>query len=167
VNYRYPRIRKRYGPAGGQSGLHYDAGFLTEKDRGEIVAWLRTLHPLWEYRFSEHRPLPEGESQRRLLRPVYWLGSWQFACLDYYRPPKGERNRAIRAEPYPPVLARLVRDIEGRTRKMFHGADLPRGWALTTCLVNFYGRRREGEKWVDTARRWCRCRWASGRSFIS
>jgi DNA oxidative demethylase len=153
MHYGYPRIRKRYGAGGGgQSGLHYDADFLSDKDRADILAWLATLHPLWENRFSDVRPLPEGESQRRLLRPVYWMGSWQFACLDYYRPPKGELNRAIRAEPYPAVLAKLVREIEGRARKMFHGDDMPKGWGLTTCLVNFYGRRREGEKWVDTAR---------------
>jgi DNA oxidative demethylase len=148
---RWPRLRNR--PRGAaQTGLHYDAGFLKDADRAELLAWLATLHPLWEYRFSQHRPVPEGESQRRLLRPVYWMGSWQFACLDYYRPPKGALNRAIRAEPYPPVMARLVREIEGRTRKMFRGGDLPADWALTTCLINFYGRRKEGDKWVDTAR---------------
>ena len=69
---------------------------------------METLHPLWEQRFSSRRPLPEGETQRQLLRPVYWLGNWQFACLDYYRPPNGVRDRCVRAEPFPLVLARMV-----------------------------------------------------------
>jgi alkylated DNA repair dioxygenase AlkB len=133
-------------------GLHYDAGFLADRDRAELVSWLGTLRPLWEWRFSEYRPPPEGETQRRLLRPVYWLGNWQFACLDYYRPPHGVLNRCVAAEPFPPVMAKLVAVMEQRARRMFKGDDLPAGWHLNTCLVNFYGSRREGERWVDTAR---------------
>lgn len=151
---RWP-LRQRGGAArakGGTEGLHYDAGFLTDEDKAAIVAWLQTLHPLWENRFSDVRPLPEGQAQRRLLRPVYWLGNWQFACLDYYRPPHGLIDRCVKAEPFPPVLARLVDTIEGITRGLFSGKDLPERWHLNTCLVNFYGRRREGDGWVDTAR---------------
>lgn len=133
-------------------GLHYDAGFLADRDRAELVSWLATLRPLWEWRFSEHRPPPEGETQRRLLRPVYWLGNWQFACLDYYRPPHGLFDRCVAAEPFPPVMAKLVAVVEQRARRMFHGDDLPERWHLNTCLVNFYGSRREGDRWVDTAR---------------
>jgi alkylated DNA repair dioxygenase AlkB len=133
-------------------GLHYDAGFLSDADRAAIVAWLKTLHPIWENRYSDLRPPPEGQPQRRLLRPVYWLGNWQFACLDYYRPPKGLFDRCVQAEPFPPVLRKQVDRIEERTRRMFRGHDLPEGWELNTCLINLYGRRRDGEKWVDTAR---------------
>jgi alkylated DNA repair dioxygenase AlkB len=83
---------------------------------------------------------------------VYWLGGWQFACLDYYRPPQGLRDRCIAAEPYPPVLAKLVAEIERRARRHFRGADLPDGWRLNTCLVNLYGTRLEHGKRVDCAR---------------
>ncbi len=83
---------------------------------------------------------------------MYWLGNWQFACLDYYRPPSGVSDRCVEAEPFPPLLARLVGIIEQRARRMFQGADLPPGWHLNTCLVNFYGSRLEGGKWIDTAR---------------
>jgi alkylated DNA repair protein (DNA oxidative demethylase) len=133
-------------------GLHYDAGFLSGGDRAEIFTWLGTLHPLWENRFSEFRPLPEGETQRRLLRPVYWLGNWQFACLDYYRPPHGLVDRAVEAEPFPPVLTKLVKIMEQRARRMFQGEDMPAKWHLNTCLVNFYGSRLQDGKWVDVAR---------------
>jgi DNA oxidative demethylase len=133
-------------------GLHYDAGFLSRADRADILTWLSTLVPLWENRFSDFRPLPEGETQRRLLRPVYWLGNWQFACLDYYRPPHGLLDRCVEAEPFPKVLAKLVAVMEQRARRMFAGEDMPPRWHLNTCLVNFYGSRLEGGKWVDTAR---------------
>jgi alkylated DNA repair dioxygenase AlkB len=132
--------------------LHYDASFLSAADRAGLVTWLSTLRPLWELRFSERRPLPPGEAQRPLLRPVYWLGNWQFACLDYYRPPQGLLDRCVAAEPFPPLLQKLVDRMEDKARRMFVGADMPDGWHLNTCLINFYGSRREGEKWVDTAR---------------
>ena len=133
-------------------GLHYDAGFLSRIDRAEILSWLSTLQPIWENRFCDSRPPPEGEPQRRLLRPVYWLGNWQFACLDYYRPPLGVVDRCVEAEPFPAVLARLVSTIEQRARRMFKGDDMPEKWHLNTCLVNFYGNQLEAGKWVDTAR---------------
>jgi DNA oxidative demethylase len=133
-------------------GLHYDASFLSKADHAALVAWLATLHPIWENRFSDLRPPPEGQDQRRLLRPVYWLGNWQFACLDYYRPPKGVLNRCVRAEPFPPLLAKLVARIEATAHKMFSGPDMPHGWKLNTCLINLYGRRLEGGKWIDSAR---------------
>jgi DNA oxidative demethylase len=133
-------------------GLHYDAGFLSRADRADILAYLATLKPIWENRFSDVRPLPEGEEQRRLLRPVYWLGNWQFACLDYYRPPQGLLNRAVAAEPFPKVLSKLVATMEQRARRMFRGEDMPEKWHLNTCLVNFYGSHLEDGKWVDVAR---------------
>lgn len=148
----HPRWSLRSKPQRVQ-GLHYDAGFLSRADRASILEWIGTLRPLWENRYSDVRPLPEGEEQRRLLRPVYWLGNWQFACLDYYRPPHGLLDRCVEAEPFPPVLAKLVATIEQRTRRMFKNEeDMPRKWHLNTCLVNFYGSTLENGKWVDTAR---------------
>jgi alkylated DNA repair protein (DNA oxidative demethylase) len=133
-------------------GHHYNASFLTAVDRETTLAYLATLHPLWEERYSRHHPPPAGQVQRRLLRPVYWLGNWQFACLDYYRPPKGVKDRCVRAEPFPEVLRRQVARIEAQARRMFRGPDMPPGWHLNTCLVNFYGSRLEEGRWLDTAR---------------
>jgi alkylated DNA repair dioxygenase AlkB len=135
----------------GDAGLHYDAAFVSRRDRGEIADWLAGITPLWEDRFTARAAEAAG-GQRRLLRPVYWLGSWQFACLDYYRPPHGVADRCIAAEPYPAVLARLVAEIEKRARRTYRGPDLPRGWRLNTCLVNLYGDRIENGKRVDCAR---------------
>lgn len=135
-----------------------DRGYLYVRDyvdaaaRAELMTWLATLHPLWEQRYSTRRPPPPGKSQRALLRPVYWLGNWQFACLGYYEPPRRVRDRCVAAEPFPPVLQRMIADVEQRIRRAFVPADVPPGWRLNTCLVNFYGSRREGEKWVDVAR---------------
>src|SRR5688572_25574238 len=103
-------------------------------------------------RYSTRRALPAGKQQRPLLRPVYWLGNWQFACLGYYEPPKRIRDAAVAAEPFPPVLARLVAMIERRVRTGFPPPTVPRRWHLNTCLVNFYGDRIEGGKEVDVAR---------------
>lgn len=130
----------------------YEPGFIDPAANGEILSWLETLRPLWEMRFSTKRPLPSGKQQRPLLRPVYWLGNWQFACLGYYEPPRRIHNVAVAAEPFPPVLARLVAVIEKRVRAGFPPRTVPRRWHLNTCLVNFYGDRTEGDKTIDAAR---------------
>jgi hypothetical protein len=103
-------------------------------------------------RFSEHNSPPEGDKQRPLLRPVYWLGNWQFACLDYYHPPKGILHRCVKAEPYPRVLQEVVDRIEFIARKRFPKSYIPEKWKLNTCLINFYGNKLEDGKWVDRAR---------------
>ena len=46
----------------------YEPGFIDEKSRAEILAWLANLHPLWEMRYSTKRPPPAGKQQRGLLR---------------------------------------------------------------------------------------------------
>ncbi|MEO6771772.1 MAG: alpha-ketoglutarate-dependent dioxygenase AlkB [Kofleriaceae bacterium] len=135
----------------------YEPGFIDPVARAEILSWLATLHPLWEQRYSTRRPPPPGKQQRGLLRPVYWLGNWQFACLGYYEPPRRTHEVAVAAEPFPAVLARLVAQIERRVGHGFPPSTVPKRWHLNTCLVNFYGSRLEpgrGEhvKPVDAAR---------------
>ena len=125
---------------------------MKARDREQLLSWLSTLRPIWEQRYSTLRDPPAGQAQRELLRPVYWLGNWQFACLDYYRPPRGTVDRCVAAEPFPDVLARVVADTERRIGKLFSRKDIPDGYRLNTCLVNFYGARKVGERWVDTAR---------------
>lgn len=134
------------------TGIYYQFPFIDRKERAQLLEWLGTLHPLWEMRFSEHKPPPPGDQQRPLLRPVYWLGNWQFACLDYYHPPKGTLHRCIKAEPYPPMLQKLVDRIEFIAKKRFPKSFFPEKWKLNTCLINFYGNKLEDGKWVDRAR---------------
>lgn len=148
----YRRIRARAKALKDAEGQIYDPGFVSAGERAEFLHWLGSIHPLWEQRYSQHHPPPPGKPQRSLLRPVYWLGNWQFACLGYYHPPAGVKHRCVRAEPFPPVLQRWVDEIEQRTREHFEERDIPKGWHLNTCLVNLYGSRREGDRWVDTAR---------------
>ncbi len=140
-------------PARPPPGLHFDPGFLTARDRSAIAAWLATSHPIREQRFSDLRPPPRGQDQRPLLRPVIWLGGWQFACLDYYHPPDGALGRVVRADPYPPALQTVVDRAEARIRSQFRGPDLPKRWRLNTCLVNLYGSWvGDDGKRTDTAR---------------
>lgn len=133
-------------------GLLHQPRFLRDPARAELLAWLGGIRPLWEQRFSTRRPPPRGESQRPLLRPVYWLGNWQFACLGYYEPPRRRRDTAVAAEPFPPVLQALAAEMERRIRKAVPAAFIPAGWALDTCLINFYGDLRVGGRWEDRAR---------------
>jgi alkylated DNA repair protein (DNA oxidative demethylase) len=130
----------------------YEPDFVDAAARQQILDWLATLRPLWEMRYSTKRPPPPGKEQRPLLRPVYWLGNWQFACLGYYEPPKRFRDVAVAAEPFPSVLAKLIAIVERRVRDDFPPPTVPRRWHLNTCLVNFYGDRIEGGREVDAAR---------------
>lgn len=134
------------------SNLIYQSDFLETREKSELLRFLESLTPIWEMRYSSSNPPPSGEPNRPLLRPVYWLGNWQFACLNYYHPPKGIEFRCVQAEPYPEVMARMVARLEDRVRSEFRPGDVPKGWTLNTCLVNYYGSRLEGDRWVDTAR---------------
>jgi alkylated DNA repair dioxygenase AlkB len=129
--------------------LIYQTYFITYEEKLKILDWIKTLYPIWEYRYAKSA---ENITQRRLLRPVYWMGAWQFACHDYYRPPQGTFHRCVKAEPFPPVLVPLIKKMEQLALKKFHKKDIPPGWELNTCLINFYGRRFEMGKWQDSAR---------------
>ena len=147
-----PPARRRVREAESERGYLYERDYLGAAPRAALLDWLASRHPIWEQRYSTRRPPPPGRAQRPLLRPVYWLGNWQFACLGYYEPPRRTRDCAVAAEPFPAVLRTLVGAIERRIRAEFAAADVPQGWHLNTCLINFYGHRRDGDRWVDVAR---------------
>jgi alkylated DNA repair dioxygenase AlkB len=133
-------------------GLIYKSQFLNAAARAKLLGELKAYHPIWEQRFSESNPPPAGQTQRRLLRPVYWLGNWQFACLNYYHPPKGMEFRCVKAEPFPPFMQSLVNEIQHMVRDHFPDKDVPRDWELNTCLVNYYGTQLGSAKQEDVAR---------------
>jgi alkylated DNA repair protein (DNA oxidative demethylase) len=132
--------------------LIYKPLAITAGDKAQILEYLATLHPIWETRYSKNNPPPPDQQQRRLLRPVYWLGNWQFACLNYYHPPKGIEGRCVSAEPYPEVLQNIVDQIESIVKAEFDPKDIPRGWHLNTCLINFYGDQIHDGQRIDCAR---------------
>ena len=109
---RKPQFQKNHN-------LIYKPTYITAAEKNEIVSYLESLYPIWEMRFSPSNPPPVGEGNRSLLRPVYWLGNWQFACMNYYHPPKGIENRCVEAENYPPVIAKIVRKIEALVHENF------------------------------------------------
>ncbi|ASD64751.1 alpha-ketoglutarate-dependent dioxygenase AlkB [Bdellovibrio bacteriovorus] len=134
---------KKGGNDGGEKalpyGLIYKQNYISAREKAEIMTYLKTLYPIWEMRYSKNNPPPENQKQRPLLRPVYWLGNWQFACLNYYHPPKGIYNRCVTAEGYPPILEYLIQKIEALVHDTYAPRDIPRGWHLNTCLINYYG----------------------------
>ncbi|MGZ3791415.1 MAG: alpha-ketoglutarate-dependent dioxygenase AlkB [Bdellovibrio sp.] len=134
-------------------GLIFKSKYISSAEKEEILNYLRTLYPIWEMRYSKNNPPPQNQKQRPLLRPVYWLGNWQFACLNYYHPPKGIYNRCVKAEPYPPILEYLVQKFESMVHEYYEPRDIPRGWHLNTCLINYYGDQiLEDGKHLDCAR---------------
>ena len=132
--------------------LIYQPHFVTPLERQQMLHYVGDLQPLFEERYSRSNPPPDGKAQRSLLRPVYWLGNWQFACLDYYRPPKGLFNRCVRAEPFPEFMQKIIARIETQIRLQVPEKDVPKSWTLNTCLINFYGDRVLDGKKEDVAR---------------
>ena len=133
-------------------GLIYLPNYIQPQQKEAIFRFLRGLYPIWEMRFSKSNPPPEGQENRSLLRPVYWLGNWQFACLDYYHPPKGLHYRCVKAESFPPVIAEILAKVESMIHSELLEKDIPRGWHFNTCLINYYGSKIEGDKMTDVAR---------------
>lgn len=132
--------------------LIYQPNYVTKNQKTEILSYLSQVFPIWEMRYSESNPPPNAEPNRQLLRPVYWLGNWQFACLNYYHPPQGLQNRCITAEAYPQVLQRMIFEVESMIRQKFSPKDIPDKWHLNTCLINFYGNKITGTEKIDCAR---------------
>lgn len=122
-------------------GTYYNAGFLNGPTKKSLIQEIENLHPIWEERYSPSNPPPEGDTWRSLKRPVYWLGNWQYACLGYYHPPDQIDFRCVKAEAFPPVMQKMVNEIEVLTRRLAPKSDVPSDWHLNTCLVNYYGSR--------------------------
>jgi hypothetical protein len=133
-------------------GMIYIQKFLNSSDREVFLNYLTKLFPIWEMRFSKSNPPPHNEPNRQLLRPVYWLGNWQFACLNYYHPPKGINNRCVLAEEFPVFMQQIVTKIEGMVHAHFNERDIPYKWHLNTCLINYYGDHLVNGKKIDCAR---------------
>ena len=118
-------------------GFSYLPGFITEAERQALLTYFGSIKPLWESRYVGDQSARTGSGSRRLTRPVYWLGAWQFACLGYYAAPDHLREKCLRAEAMPPemsgILERLAPKLSG------HQTADELGKAPNTCLINYYG----------------------------
>jgi alkylated DNA repair protein (DNA oxidative demethylase) len=135
-------------------GNLYKPYYLSAQERTLLLEEIKKFRPIWEKRFSKHNPPPEGQTNRQLLRPVYWLGSWQFACLNYYHPPKGTDFRCVHAEPFPNLMQKIVDQVQEIVHNHFLPKDIPKDWHLNTCLINYYGEslNESNGKTTDVAR---------------
>lgn len=114
-------------------GFSYLPRFISEAEGEALLRYFGSLTPLWESRYVGEHAAREGQTQRRLTRPVYWLGAWQFACLGYYAPPQHVDEKCVRAEPMPQLMRELLERLAPQLAA--HGADA----APNTCLINYYG----------------------------
>ena len=118
-------------------GFSYLPRFISAEEADVLIAYFGRLRPLWEQR---HRDLEHGrlgEHSRRLTRPVYWLGAWQFACLGYYAEPDHREDRCLRAEAFPGVMNTIL----DRLRPMLQAHDETFEDVPNSCLINYYGRQ--------------------------
>ncbi len=130
-------------------GFNYLPRFISLEEADVLAAYFASIHPLWEHRHAETDHARDGVGRRRLTRPVYWLGAWQFACLGYYAEPDHREHRCMRAEPLPAVMQSLLE----RLRPVLHTHDPAFPDPPNSCLVNYYGKEiHESGPPVDYAR---------------
>ncbi len=116
-------------------GFSYHPRFITVEESAELIDYFGSIRPIWEQRHQAGAHPRSGKHNRRLTRPVYWLGAWQFACLGYYAEPDHREDRCVTAEPFPPVMRRILKRLEPILREH----DATRGMP-NSCLINYYGR---------------------------
>ncbi len=119
-----------------RSGFSYLPRFIGAEEADALIAYFGGIRPLWEQRHRDVDHDRPGEHSRRLTRPVYWLGAWQFACLGYYAEPDHREDRCLRAEPFP----RVMNTILDRLRPILQSHDETFEDVPNSCLINYYGR---------------------------
>ena len=105
-----------------------------------MIAYFGQIVPIWEQRHRDDAHGRSDKHSRRLTRPVYWLGAWQFACLGYYAEPHYREDRCVRAEPFPAVMSEILRRLRPTLRAHDVGADGTDDDVPNSCLINYYGR---------------------------
>ncbi len=121
-----------------EPGFTYHPHFLSQSESEELIAYFGQLQPLWEQRFRDTEKARSENHARRLTRPVYWLGAWQFATLGYYAEPDYREHRCLRAETLHPVMQSILERARPILEEFHQGTTddaLP-----NTCLINYYGR---------------------------
>jgi len=121
-----------------EPGFSYLPRAIAADEAEALIAYFGSLHPIWEQRHRDGDHARSAGHARRLTRPVYWLGAWQFACLGYYAEPDHRTDRCVTAEPFPPVMQGILERLEPMLRQRHPEPDMPT--LPNTCLINYYGR---------------------------
>jgi len=118
-------------------GLSYLPRFFSTGEADALIEKFSSLTPLWEKRHGGNEHARNGGGNRRITRPVYWLGAWQFASLGYYAEPHYREGRCLRGEP----LFEVMQTILERLRPVLnlHDCSQTPDPVPNTCLINYYG----------------------------
>jgi len=133
-------------PADGRSaiqlgGFTYAPQFMSKDEGDALIEFFGSVQPLWEQRYRDQGKERNQNHHRRLTRPVYWLGAWQFACHGYYSEPQHTEHRCMRAEGFPPVIREILSRLEPVLAEHHAEQHDPRLEILpNTALINYYGR---------------------------
>lgn len=124
-------------------GLSYLPRFVSAQEADELIRYFGELTPIWEQRHRNGEHGRGAGTSRRLTRPVYWLGAWQFACLGYYAEPDYREDRCLRAEAFPEVMEAILERLRPTLRAHAddEGRAEGRDGVPNSCLINYYGRQ--------------------------
>ena len=135
-----------------RDGFSYLPQFISKDESSDLIHYFSSLTPLWEERYRDGGPSGSKRNARRLTRPVYWLGAWQFACLGYYSEPDHIEHRCVRAEPFPSVMNSILERLGPLLNDRHPVTDTRLSEVPNTCLINYYGRKTDRQVPVDVAR---------------
>ncbi len=118
-------------------GFTYLPRFMSAREGEALIRYFESLTPIWERRHADAAHSRDGARGRRITRPVYWLGAWQFACLGYYAEPDHREGRCLRGEPFPGSMQTVLERLRpALTEHDTSEVDEP---LPNTCLINYYG----------------------------
>ncbi|RLB52936.1 MAG: hypothetical protein DRJ42_13430 [Deltaproteobacteria bacterium] len=123
-----------------RDGFSYLPRFFTAAEGDELIRYFGELMPIWEKRHQKDEHGRAAGHSRRLTRPVYWLGAWQFACLGYYAEPDYREDRCLRAEALPEVMHTILERLRPTLREHDEAIDGTVRGLPNSCLINYYGR---------------------------
>jgi len=110
---------------------------MSVSEADALIAYFESLTPIWERRHAHSRHSRDGARGRRITRPVYWLGAWQFASLGYYAEPDYREGRCLRGEAFPEAIQTVLERL--RPVLAEHDCSEVDDPVPNTCLINYYG----------------------------
>jgi hypothetical protein len=131
-------------------GFSYLPRFFSAEEAKDLIQSFELLKPIWEERHGGRDHARDGAGSRRITRPVYWLGAWQFASLGYYAEPLHRQGRCLRGEALLPTMQQILERL--RPELASHDCAQISDPMPNTCLINYYGSKVGEGPPVDQAR---------------
>ena len=149
---RWPLRRKGPRTGAGQGGLHYDPRFVRERTARRSSRGSRPSTPSGRSATPSAGRRPRASRSGSCCAPSTGSATGSSPASTTTGRRTASLDRCVTAEPFPPVLAKLVERHRGDRPPACSRPDMPAGWHAQHLPGELLRRALEGERWVDTAR---------------